>query len=410
MDTAEEFAPLVLMVLVVCVSPLLARASRGWVPDTVWLLLGGLLIGPSVLGLAAPSESLGLLSEIGLGLLFLLAGFEIDPQAMRSRQGRLAWLVWAVSFALAVVFTALVAGEIGFFGWAAVGIALTSTALGTLLPILSNAGVLRTPVGAGTMVHGAVGELGPVLAMALLLTGRDFSLNALVLVAFVVIMVLTVVLPLHLGSRIPALRRALIDGASGTSQLVLRVIMLVLITLMFLSAVLDLDVVLGAFIAGMLVRRIAPAEATDRLETGLQTLGFSFFIPVFFVYSGMGIAVAAVAEAPLMLLGFFAAIVLLRGLPLVLGERFLHITPGVTGLRQQTQIGLYGATGLPIIVAVTSLAESSELITAEVGSLLVLAGACTVLILPALAALLQATAPTTGTDSAEAGPAVDEQR
>ncbi len=179
---------------------------------------------------------------------------------------------------------------------------------------------------------------------------------------------------------------------------------------MFLSAVLDLDVVLGAFIAGMLVRRIAPAEATDRLETGLQTLGFSFFIPVFFVYSGMGIAVAAVAEAPLMLLGFFAAIVLLRGLPLVLGERFLHITPGVTGLRQQTQIGLYGATGLPIIVAVTSLAESSELITAEVGSLLVLAGACTVLILPALAALLQATAPTTGTDPAEAGPAVDGQR
>lgn len=410
MDTAEEFAPLVLMVLVVCVSPLLARASRGWVPDTVWLLLGGLLIGPSVLGLAAPSESLGLLSEIGLGLLFLLAGFEIDPQAMRSRQGRLAWLVWAVSFALAVVFTALFAGDIGFFGWAAVGIALTSTALGTLLPILTSAGVLRTPVGAGTMVHGAVGELGPVLAMALLLTGRDFSLNALVLVAFVVIMVLTVVLPLHLGSRIPALRRALIDGASGTSQLVLRVIMLVLITLMFLSAVLDLDVVLGAFIAGMLVRRIAPAEATDRLETGLQTLGFSFFIPVFFVYSGMGIAVAAVAEAPLMLLGFFAAIVLLRGLPLVLGERFLHITPGVTGLRQQTQIGLYGATGLPIIVAVTSLAESSELITAEVGSLLVLAGACTVLILPALAALLQATAPTTGTDSAEAGPAVDEPR
>ncbi|RAE63532.1 cation:proton antiporter, partial [Burkholderia multivorans] len=63
MDTAEEFAPLVLMVAVVCVSPLLARLTRGWVPDTVWLLLGGLLIGPSVLGLAHPSESLGLLSE-----------------------------------------------------------------------------------------------------------------------------------------------------------------------------------------------------------------------------------------------------------------------------------------------------------------------------------------------------------
>ena len=391
MDTAEEFAPLVLMVAVVCVSPLLARLTRGWVPDTVWLLLGGLLIGPSVLGLAHPSESLGLLSEIGLGLLFLLAGFEIDPQAMKSRQGRLSWLGWAVSFALAVGFSALFAGDLGFFGWAAIGLALTSTALGTLLPILTSAGVLRTPVGAGTMVHGAVGELGPVLAMALLLSGRSFSLSALILVAFVVIMALTVVIPLHLGSRIPSLQRAMIDGASGTSQLVLRTIMLVLIALMFLSALLDLDVVLGAFMAGMLVKRIAPAEAVERLEVGLQTLGFSFFIPVFFVYSGMGIALAAVAEQPLTLLWFFTAILLLRGLPLMLGERFLCITPGVSGLREQAQVGLYGATGLPIIVAVTSLAESSGLLTADIGSLLVLAGACTVLVFPALAAVLRST-------------------
>ncbi|MBE8146871.1 cation:proton antiporter [Brevibacterium casei] len=86
--------------------------------------------------------------------------------------------------------------------------------------------------------------------------------------------------------------------------------MLVLIALMFLSALLDLDVVLGAFMAGMLVKRIAPAEAVERLEVGLQTLGFSFFIPVFFVYSGMGIALAAVAEQPLTLLWFFTAILL----------------------------------------------------------------------------------------------------
>ncbi|RAD75418.1 hypothetical protein DN508_33030 [Burkholderia multivorans] len=105
----------------------------------------------------------------------------------------------------------------------------------------------------------------------------------------------------------------------------------------------------------------------------------------------MGIALAAVAEQPLTLLWFFTAILLLRGLPLMLGERFLCITPGVSGLREQAQVGLYGATGLPIIVAVTSLAESSGLLTADIGSLLVLAGACTVLVFPALAAVLRST-------------------
>lgn len=388
MDSAHDFANLLWIVLAVACGPVLARLTRGWVPDTVWLLLLGIVLGPPVLGLMGHGDSIGLISDLGLGLLFLLAGFELEPSVMRTRQGRWSWIVWVVSLGLAVALAALIARDLDVFALVAIGLALTSTALGTLLPILKSAGAGSTPVGRGVLVHGAVGELGPVIVIALLLSGRSFSLSALVLVMFVVITAIGVVLPLRVLRTVPVVRRIMLHGASGTSQTVLRTVMLILVALMLLSAVLDLDVVLGAFTAGMLIKAMTPPRAVPHLMSGLESLSYSIFIPVFFVHSGMGISLSAVADSPLVLLAFFVAILALRGGPIMLGEAFIHITPGVHGARESIRMGLYGATGLPIIVAVTALATSNDLLSKDLGSLLVLAGACTVLVFPALANLL----------------------
>ena len=105
------------------------------VPQVVILLLGGVLIGPHVLGLAETSN-IQLLSNIGLGFLFLLAGYELDPQLLRQRPGRLAILGWIISAVIAVGVTAGL-GAAGYVrDYVPIGLALTTTALGTLLPIL----------------------------------------------------------------------------------------------------------------------------------------------------------------------------------------------------------------------------------------------------------------------------------
>ena len=84
----------------VAVSPLIARATRGLVPDVVSLLVLGCLIGPGVLDLASTGPGIDLLSDLGLGLLFLIAGTEIEPAALRSAQGRHAAGTWLLCMLL----------------------------------------------------------------------------------------------------------------------------------------------------------------------------------------------------------------------------------------------------------------------------------------------------------------------
>lgn len=163
LDTA-----IVLIPLLAVLAPVAARAMGAWirVPVVVFELVLGIVIGPSVLGWTGPSEFVGLLSEFGLAMLFFVAGTEIEFAVLRGRTGRRAIGGWFVSFALGVALGLLIAPGLGAI---VVGIALASTALGALLPILRDAGELRTPFGRAVSALGAVGEFGPLIAISILL-------------------------------------------------------------------------------------------------------------------------------------------------------------------------------------------------------------------------------------------------
>ncbi len=139
---------------------------RKLIPEVVLLLVAGIVIGPYALDLAKVDSEIELLRELGLGMLFLLAGYEIDRDELTGRGGRRALITWLIclSLAFAVVGGLAAAGLV--HSEIAVAIALTSTALGTLLPILKDRGLVETPVGRAVLNHGAIGEIGPVIAMA----------------------------------------------------------------------------------------------------------------------------------------------------------------------------------------------------------------------------------------------------
>lgn len=387
--------------LVAMLSPVLAILVRRVIPDVVWLLAAGILIGPHALGLAGMTQSVEFLRELGIGFLFLLAGFEVDTTDMRSRQGRHAAVTWLLCALLAVGAGLLIVS--GNWHVAVVfGIASTSTALGTLLPILKDAGITAGPLGRAVMVHGAYGELLPIVAMSLLLSTRGTWQAALVLVFFAVAAVVTVIIPSRIFATIPFLGRAIGAESNSTMQTTLRITVWVLISLMLLTAVLDLDVALGAFAAGLLIntalKATAPGHAAE-IQHKAEAVGFSLLIPVFFVTSGMDIDLAAVVDHWPMLLGFVATIAVLRGLPVFLREQWSETYSGIEGVRAKAALGLYSATGLPIIVAVTQIAASSGLITTTAASTMVTGGAVTVLLFPLLASQL-----TRKSDGATAAP------
>ena len=390
-DTESSIVSLFIIAAAAAVAPLLSSLTHKRVPDVVWLLILGVIVGPNGLGLAASTEPIALFREVGMGMLFLIAGTEINVEEVHGRAGRRSLLTWLACFGigLAVSWAAVAAsGTTGVAAatYIALAIALTSTALGTLLPILMEAGVMGTTIGKAVLVHGAVGELAPIIAMSLLLSARSPWASAIILLVFAVASLVAVAIPTRFILKHPAFGRTILHGAQTSQKTLMRVVMVVLTGLMALSAVMELDMVLGAFAAGIIVRALAPGNFT-MVEGELRTLGFSFLIPLFFVTSGMTISLSAVAAYPFLLVAFVGAILVVRGAPIILMERF-HGSIERVCWTDATRIGLYGATGLPIIVAVTELGVSTGVLPAWLASLLVVAGAMSVLLFPLVAFLM----------------------
>ncbi|WP_028660690.1 cation:proton antiporter [Nocardioides insulae] len=372
--------------LVGVLAPLLAGLiPRKLVPEVVLLLVGGMLIGPFGLELAHSDEAIDLLHELGLGMLFLLAGFEIDARDITGRVGRSAAVTWVASLITAFCLLELLDVTNLLNSQLAVAIALTSTALGTLLPILKDNGLMKSRVGVHVLRHGAYGELGPVLAIALLLGSRGPVQSAIVLACFAAIAILFAIPSMRVRSGTSKLIHVVRAGAETTAQTSVRLTMLLLVALIAVAAAFDLDIVLAAFAAGFILRFALP-EGDEHLESRLEGIAFGLLVPIFFVTSGMAVNPHAITAN----LGAFAAIVLTilicRGLPVFFSSR--RFGPDLLDARDSLAVSFFSATGLPIIVAVTSVAVAADEMTAENASLLVGAGAATVLLYPLAAILL----------------------
>lgn len=185
-----------------------------------------------------------------------------------------------------------------------------------------------------------------------------------------------------LGTRI---YRFIESRSDTTSQTFVRFTVMLLMVLVAFSAVFDLDIVLGAFAAGFVLRYILP-EGYHVLETKLEGISYGFLIPVFFCASGAKIDVAAVFARSGLLIGFIVALLLVRAVPIVVA---LKLDPAARDLsaHDRLSVAFYCTTALPVIVAVTSVAASAGAMDQGTASTLVAAGAVTVLLMPLLAQL-----------------------
>jgi Kef-type K+ transport system membrane component KefB len=360
-----------------------ALLSRFRVPQVVVLIVGGVLIGPEVAGLAKP-DSIELVANVGLGFLFLLAGYELDLEHFRERSGRLAMAGWLISAVASIAVTGLLAAGGFVDAFVPVALALTTTALGTLLPILRDNDMLEGPLGPLIMPAGAVGEFFPIVGIAVFLgsNGRIYGLVSLVVMC-VVALGLSWLPRLARLDRFEAISH---EGEHSTSQTTLRLTVMLLFGLLVFASDFGLDVVLGAFLAGVVLRRWAPGDV-DALEGKLDALGYGFFIPVFFVSSGMGLDLGSIADAPARLLVFFLLLLAVRGLP----SFFLYRQELVVS--QRAQMTLLTATSLPLLVALAEVGLSSGAMLPENAAALVGAGVLSVMVFPGLAVALNSTAP-----------------
>jgi len=382
----KELLGIVLIPLLAVLAPLVSRSIARWavIPVVVFEILLGIIVGPDVLGWAARDEFLELLSDFGLALLFFIAGTEIEFRAIAGRPIKRSIVAWLISFALATGLGFLLAG--GQLAAAIIiGVALSSTALGAILPILRDAGLSGTPLGTAVSAIGAVGEFGPLIAISVFLGARSIELNSLILAGFIIVTAVLIVVAL----RVPQgrLHRLVRETLHTTSQFAVRVILLIIAALVVLSALLGLDILLGAFAAGVLwqiMLRHAPPEDVEHVKSKIDGVAFGFLVPIFFIMTGVDFELRSLIDQPalLALVPVIAlALIVIRGLPAQ-----LVAPPGSSGA-DRVRISLYAATGLPIIVAATSIGTELGVLRDADAALLVAAGMLSVLLFPFLASI-----------------------
>ena len=392
MNLNQGLVDLVAVALVAALAPIVVAVLPGpRVPQVVILLLGGVLIGPHVLGLAETS-SIQLLSNIGLGFLFLLAGYELDPGLLRQQPGRLAMVGWLISAVIAIGVTAGLDAAGYVRDYVPIALALTTTALGTLLPILRDNDMLGGSFGQYVYAAGAAGELFPILIIAVFLTGRG---NFIALASVALVGALAVALsavPWLTGHR--AVQRIVQEGQDETAQITLRGAMVLLFVLLAIANRFGLDVVLGALLAGMVLRGWARHSNMDiaGLEHKFDAVGYGIFIPIFFVSSGMTLDIKTIAENPGRLLVFFFLLLVVRGLPSLLVYR--RALPA----RQRVEMTFITATTLPLLIALVEIGQRDGVMLPANAAALVGAGVLSVLLYPLIAVMLHRSAPLTPAD------------
>jgi Kef-type K+ transport system membrane component KefB len=349
-DTESFFAIVVIAALAAIT---VAMVPRRFAPPVVVVeLLMGIVIGPEVLEIAKTDDFIDFFSNLGLGMLFFFAGYEIDFERIKGTPLKLGAWGWLLSVALAYGIGGILAAAGVILSFLYTGSAMATTAIGTLIPILRDNGELKTKFGTYLLAAGGVGEFGPILLVTLVLSTANPLHEGAILIAFIALAIAVAMISVRLAWRgWPALERTF----EASSQLAVRITVVLVFGLVLLAGKLGLDVLIGGFVAGMIVRLALKGHELQVFESKLTAVGFGFFVPFFFVTSGIEFDLAALGSvtALLKLAMFFVLFLVVRGTPAMLLYR------GVLSTRDRAALAFYSATELPLVVAITTIATET---------------------------------------------------
>jgi Kef-type K+ transport system membrane component KefB len=385
-----SFSGLLIITAVAFGTPfVLGLAPRFRLPAVVLEIVAGIVVGPSVLGWVHVDQTIAVISTLGLAFLLFLAGLEIDFTHLRGRVLRVTALGYGLSFAIALV----VALGLRAAGLAdaplLVAITLAATSLGVLIPVLKDAGESTSTLGQVVIAAGSIADFGAIILLSIFFTGEGGTGATLLLIGSLLGLAVVVLLAVRGAERSLRIRADLLRLQDTTAQIRVRGAMVLLVGFAAIAQSLGLEAILGAFAAGAILTLLDADEVMThpQFRRKLEAIGFGFFIPVFFVTTGVRYdldALLASASTVVMVPIFLAALLAVRGLPALLYRRLL-------GPRQALIAGLLQSTSLPFIVAATAIGLDLGVIDAATSAALIAAGLLSVVIFPATGlALLRA--------------------
>jgi len=383
-----SFGGLAIVAAAALAAPLaLGLFPRIRLPAIVLEIVLGIVIGPQVLGWVSIDTPIQVMSLLGLAFLLLLAGLEVEYERFRGRLLRLTALGYTISFGLALLIglglhaSGLVKSPL------LVGIALSATSLGIVIPVLKDAGQVGTPFGQLVVAGASIAEIATIVLLSLFFSGESsgiaVKLVLLGLFGLFVIAVGVAVLGAEQSLRISATLLRLQDT---TAEIRIRGSFLLLALFVVLAERLGLEAILGAFLAGAIVKLVDRDQTMThpQFRQKLEAVGYGVFVPVFFVATGVRFELNALfanatnlARVPI----FLAALLVARGLPAL-------VYKSLTTRTQTLAAALLQATSLSFLVVAGQIGVQLDLIRPVAYAALVAAGLLSVLLFPLTALTL----------------------
>lgn len=380
LESSHIFAyKLLIITAAALIAPIMAHfLKRFRVPSLVLEIFLGILIGPQVLDIIQMNVQIEALSHVGLSFLMFLAGYEIDTKRVKGKALSLACLSWFMSLSLGLLLAFRIVSTGHGLDTFLIGLSLTTMAFGVVLPVLQDAKVLKTGFGAFVLSIGSLGEFGPIMMASLFLTHANPFITLLFLFLFITVTVLATIVATK--SHQPKLIEFVRHHLGASSQISVRLAVFMIFSLVCLAANLKLNVLLGAFAAGLVVRVFTSDDNVHIVENKLKAIGYGFLIPLFFIVSGITFDLQALAspEALVRVPFLLLCLLVVRGLPILIVYR------NVLEASERRALAFFSGVGLPLIVVIAHVGVRSGHMLPENAAFLVAAGMLSVLIFPVL--------------------------
>lgn len=391
-ELTGTFYNLAIIFIIAILAPIIASAiPRFKLPAVVLEICLGIIIGPQVLGLVHLDLTITDLSYFGLAFLFFLAGFEIDIDRIKGKPLKYAFIGWILSLLIALLIGGILQASGLVISFIFIGLAMSTTAVGVLVPILRDEGELNSNFGRFVFAAGVIGEFAPLTILALFFNKVYDNFSSLLIVILFVIIAFLILIAVRRWQP-PYIVDLMRKTMNTSGQLALRLSILLLVALIFISMNSGIDFLFGAFTAGIILSEIIKMAKNkedkdiENMRIKFEGIGFGLLIPIFFIVSGINFDLKAFLTSPtsiLMVPIFVISFLIARGLPAMVIYR------KVLSKAEQVPLALFSATQLPLVIVITNLAVKSGAMRPNNAADLVGAAIISVILFPLIALILR---------------------
>jgi len=371
--------PIFVVLAVAAIAPLLSQIRGiGQMPVVVLEALLGIVVGPHVLGLVRLDGFLSAMLSAGTATVLFMAGMEVDFRRIRGRPLSLALGGWLLSLLVSFLILVLIYVLPDVQAPMMVAIALATTGLGTLLPILRDDGQMDTTFGRMLLAVGTIGEVGPIVAASLALSRRFSSWEEFGFLIVFLVLVASVA-AIGLGARPPRVLELLKRTMHSSTQLPVRFALFIMASFVMIAETLGFEAVLGAFAAGMIVGLDQPKQMAETFRVKIDAICFGWFAPFFFVGTGIAFDLGALLRsntAMLLVPTFLILFLVARGAPVLLYRKVLDS-------RQQLCLVLASSVAsLSLVIIIAHIGLRTGVMSGDIAQGLIGAALLSLLVFP----------------------------